>query len=259
MIRALAILLESSNFKKKFPRVRWSEGAEHAIFLEPDVYFKGEAFLYPNVTIFGTTDIGDGCTIEPNCYIASSSIGKQCTLAGHIEKSIIGQHSRIHSSCRFVSSLCGEYCKLKGEIENSSLGDRVFTRSGCVMYQSTCGHDSEIGAEVRRSKLGNQVKVVHQNSYLGDTVFGDGTNFAAGSITLNYDGTPTKKKTKIGSGCFIGAGNLLVAPLVIGNNVATAAGITIRENIPDNTFVGPDGKHRPNKLLKVGKHWTREK
>lgn len=256
MLRSLALY---ENFSSKFPHVTLPKGAEHTIFLDPDVCFEGGAFLYPGVIIKGTSWIGDGSIIEPNSYIVASRIGKFCILAGRIEKSIVGDHVRINSNCRFILSRCKEYCDIKGEIENCCLGQRVITRPGCVMFESTCGDDCEIGAEVRKSHLGNRVKAVHQNSYLGNTTVGDGTNFASGSITLNFDGSLEKKKTEIGSGSFIGAGNLLVAPLVIGNNVATAAGLTIRADIPDDTFVGPDGTYRPNKLKSNGHgRWTRE-
>ena len=53
----------------------------------------------------------------------------------------------------------------------------------------------------------------------------------AGTITCNYDGA-NKSRTVIGDGAFIGSGNMLVAPVTIGENATTAAGSTITQDAP---------------------------
>ena len=45
-----------------------------------------------------------------------------------------------------------------------------------------------------------------------------------------------KNKTLIGDNCFIGSDTMLVAPLVLGDNVTTAAGSTITNDIPEGAL-----------------------
>ena len=57
-----------------------------------------------------------------------------------------------------------------------------------------------------------------------------------GTITANYDGVH-KNRTTIGSGCHVGAGNLFVAPVEVGDNVTTGAGSVVRHAVPSDTMV----------------------
>ena len=65
---------------------------------------------------------------------------------------------------------------------------------------------------------------------------GDHTNIGGGTITANYDGVH-KNRTTIGSGCHVGAGNLFVAPVEVGDNVTTGAGSVVRHAVPSDTMV----------------------
>ena len=56
-----------------------------------------------------------------------------------------------------------------------------------------------------------------------------------GTITCNYDGK-NKHRTKIGKNAFIGSNSIIVAPVEIGNEVLTAAGSVITEDIPDEAL-----------------------
>ena len=62
------------------------------------------------------------------------------------------------------------------------------------------------------------------------------TNIGGGTITANYDGVH-KNRTTIGSGCHVGAGNLFVAPVEVGDNVTTGAGSVVRHAVPSDTMV----------------------
>ena len=46
-----------------------------------------------------------------------------------------------------------------------------------------------------------------------------------------------KNRTTIGSGCHVGAGNLFVAPVEVGDNVTTGAGSVVRHAVPSDTMV----------------------
>ena len=62
---------------------------------------------------------------------------------------------------------------------------------------------------------------------------GKQVNIGAGTITVNYDGKH-KHQTTIGNFARIGSNNTLVAPLKIGDEVTTAAGSTIVNDVPDD-------------------------
>jgi bifunctional UDP-N-acetylglucosamine pyrophosphorylase/glucosamine-1-phosphate N-acetyltransferase len=97
---------------------------------------------------------------------------------------------------------------------------------------STLADGVHIGnfVEVKNSRIGRGSKANHL-TYLGDADVGERVNVGAGTITCNYDGA-NKDRTVIGDGAFIGSGNMLVAPVSIGENATTAAGSTITQNAP---------------------------
>ena len=88
---------------------------------------------------------------------------------------------------------------------------------------------------MKKAHIGNGTKVPHL-SYVGDAQLGDHTNIGGGTITANYDGVH-KNRTTIGSGCHVGAGNLFVAPVEVGDNVTTGAGSVVRHAVPSDTMV----------------------
>ena len=62
------------------------------------------------------------------------------------------------------------------------------------------------------------------------------TNIGGGTITANYDGVH-KNRTHIGSNVHVGAGNLFVAPVEVGDGVTTGAGSVVRHAVPDDSMV----------------------
>ena len=64
---------------------------------------------------------------------------------------------------------------------------------------------------------------------------GANANIGAGTVTCNYDGVK-KNPTVIEDGVFIGSGNMLVAPVRIGQGSYTAAGSTISEDVPPDSL-----------------------
>jgi bifunctional UDP-N-acetylglucosamine pyrophosphorylase/glucosamine-1-phosphate N-acetyltransferase len=96
------------------------------------------------------------------------------------------------------------------------------------------GNGCRIGnfVELKNAQLGERTNASHL-TYLGDATLGSRVNIGAGTITANYDGVK-KHRTVIGDRTKIGSNNSLVAPLTIGEDVTTAAGSTITEDLPND-------------------------
>ena len=62
------------------------------------------------------------------------------------------------------------------------------------------------------------------------------TNIGGGTLTANYDGVH-KHHTTIGSNVHVGAGNLFVAPVTVGDGVTTGAGSVVRHDVPSDSMV----------------------
>lgn len=156
-----------------------------------------------NVILEGTVTLGNNVTIGAHCVIKNATIGDGTTIApySHLENCTIGQAAQI-----------GPFARLR---PNAQIGDQV-----------------HIGnfVEVKNSSLGTGTKANHL-TYLGDAHIGQYSNIGAGTITCNYDGVH-KHPTTIGDHVRIGSGNMLVAPVQIGDKATTGAGSTITKNCP---------------------------
>jgi len=84
--------------------------------------------------------------------------------------------------------------------------------------------------EIKKSSIGEGSKVNHL-TYVGDATVGKNVNVGAGVITANYDGA-NKHRTIIGDGASIGANDVLVAPVEVGENATIGAGTVLRKNEP---------------------------
>jgi bifunctional UDP-N-acetylglucosamine pyrophosphorylase/glucosamine-1-phosphate N-acetyltransferase len=107
---------------------------------------------------------------------------------------------------------------------------------------------AEIGnfVEAKKTRVGAGSKAKHL-TYLGDAVIGKNANIGAGTITANYDGA-RKHETKIGDGCFVGSGTVIVAPSQLGARSMTGAGAIVKRGSEigeEEVWVGV-----PAKLLK---------
>jgi bifunctional UDP-N-acetylglucosamine pyrophosphorylase/glucosamine-1-phosphate N-acetyltransferase len=87
--------------------------------------------------------------------------------------------------------------------------------------------------ELKNSHIGEGTKVPHL-SYLGDADVGEGTNVAAGAITVNFPHHVGREKgrTKIGSNVRTGVQNAFVAPVEIGDDAWIGAGSVITDDVP---------------------------
>ncbi|MGI8883194.1 MAG: bifunctional UDP-N-acetylglucosamine diphosphorylase/glucosamine-1-phosphate N-acetyltransferase GlmU [Pyrinomonadaceae bacterium] len=167
-----------------------------------------DTVIYPNVSIEGETEIGDGCTIRAGTRITNSNIGH----AVEILDNCVIVDSEISNDCTV-----GPFAHLRGRAnmeEKSKVGNFV---------------------ELKKTILGRGSKASHL-TYLGDATIGEKTNIGAGTITCNYDGV-NKHATTIGNDVKIGSDTMLVAPVKIGDGAVTAAGSVVTKDVPADTLV----------------------
>lgn len=184
-------------------------------FIDPKTAYVSEAakigrdtIIYPNVTIEGETEIGDGCTIRSGSRIANS---------------IIGRNVEIRDNCLIVDSSVSD---------GVAIGPMAHLRG-----HAEIGPEARIGnfVEVKKSKIGRGTKASHL-TYLGDATIGENTNIGAGTVTCNYDGV-RKNETHIGNNVKIGSDTMLVAPVTVGDGAATGAGSVVTKDVEPNTLV----------------------
>jgi bifunctional UDP-N-acetylglucosamine pyrophosphorylase / glucosamine-1-phosphate N-acetyltransferase len=179
-----------------------------ATYVSADAKIGRDAIIFPNVTIEGNTEIGEGCTIRSNTRITNSKIGNSV----EILDSCVVTDSEIGNSCTV-----GPFAHLRGHArmeEKAKVGNFV---------------------ELKKTVLGRGSKANHL-TYLGDATIGEKTNIGAGTITCNYDGK-NKHATKIGNNVKIGSDTMLIAPISIGDGAVTGAGSVVTKNVEPNKLV----------------------
>jgi bifunctional UDP-N-acetylglucosamine pyrophosphorylase/glucosamine-1-phosphate N-acetyltransferase len=168
-----------------------------SVTIDDTVQLAPDTVVEPQTHLRGKTTIGSGSRVGPGSLIENSRIGENV----HVLFSVISD-SQVDSGCRV-----GPYAHLRGA--------------------ARVGADCRVGnfVEIKKSSLGEKTNVAHL-AYLGDATLGSRVNIGAGTITANYDGF-RKHPTSIGDGSKTGANSVLVAPVVLGENVTVAAGSTI--------------------------------
>jgi bifunctional UDP-N-acetylglucosamine pyrophosphorylase/glucosamine-1-phosphate N-acetyltransferase len=159
-------------------------------------------------------EIGQDAEILPGCFL------KGATKIG--EGAIVGPYSTLTDTV----------------IESSHIGARVDIGPWTHMrFASNFADDTKAGAfvETKNATVDHGTKVPHL-IYVGDAHIGHDSNLGGGTITANWDGK-NKLHTEIGSGVHIGAGNMIVAPVQIGDNVTTGAGAVVRHPVHDQSLV----------------------
>ena len=167
-----------------------------------------DTIIYPNVTIEGETEIGDGCTIRSGTRITDSRVGHGV---------------EVRDNCLIQDSEIGNNC---------TVGPMAHLR-GHARVQS----GAKVGnfVELKKTTLGSGSKANHL-TYLGDATIGENSNIGAGTVTCNYDGK-NKHETRIGDNVRIGSDTMLVAPVEVGDGAVTAAGSVVIEDVPSDTLV----------------------
>ena len=206
-------LAEAERVVRQQIRDRWLDAGVTMIdpastWIDATVTIGKDTILYPNVTLEGTTVIGEDCVLRSFTRLTN------CTLGNGVE---------ILDHCVFADS----------QIEDSAhLGPFVHLRLGVVVRKR-----AKVGnfVEMKKTDLGEGSKANHL-SYLGDTTIGKGVNIGAGTITCNYDGV-RKFQTVIGDGVFLGSDTQLIAPVTVGAGAIIAAGTTVTEDVPADALV----------------------
>ena len=176
-------------------------------WIEDDVRIGRDATILPGTFLQGHTVIGEEAVVGPYTTLIDATVDAQAVVErSRVQESHIGRATNI--------------------------GPWTYLRQG-----NEFGEEAKAGAfvEMKKAHIGNGTKVPHL-SYVGDATLGDHTNIGGGTITANYDGVH-KNRTVVGSGCHIGAGNLFVAPVEVGDDVTSGAGSVIRHAVPDDTMV----------------------
>ena len=176
-------------------------------YIDEEVVIGPDTVIEPGVSLRGGTRLGSGCRLEPHSTITDSVLEDGVT---------------VRHSCVITNSRVGA---------GTAVGPFAHLRMGTAI-----GPEAKIGnfVEVKNSTLGQGSKAQHL-AYLGDATVGARTNIGAGTITCNYDGEK-KNPTTIGDDVFIGSGNMLVAPVRVGDGSYTAAGSTITQDVPPESL-----------------------
>jgi bifunctional UDP-N-acetylglucosamine pyrophosphorylase/glucosamine-1-phosphate N-acetyltransferase len=178
-----------------------------ATYIDPDVEAGQDTVIEPGASLLGRTRLGSACHIQSYCTITDSWLADRVTVR----------------PCSVIAN---------SEIASSvTIGPFAHLRDGAVIEET-----ARIGnfVEVKKSRVGRGTKALHL-TYLGDATLGANANIGAGTVTCNYDGVK-KNPTVIEDGVFIGSGNMLVAPVRIGQGSYTAAGSTISEDVPPHSL-----------------------
>jgi bifunctional UDP-N-acetylglucosamine pyrophosphorylase / glucosamine-1-phosphate N-acetyltransferase len=119
---------------------------------------------------------------------------------------------------------------------DAEIGERALVGPFCYLRPGTVLEaNAKAGTfvEIKNSRVGARTKIPHL-SYIGDAEIGEGTNIAAGNITVNFPHEPGKPKsrTTIGANVRTGVQNAFVAPVEIGEGAWVAAGSVITKDVP---------------------------
>jgi bifunctional UDP-N-acetylglucosamine pyrophosphorylase/glucosamine-1-phosphate N-acetyltransferase len=176
-------------------------------YIDQDVEAGQDTVIEPGVRLLGRTRLGSGCHIQSYSTISDSWLADRVTV----------RPCSVIANSEIASGVCiGPFAHLRDGVtieENARIGNYV---------------------EVKKSRVGRGTKALHL-TYLGDATVGANANIGAGTVTCNYDGMK-KNPTIIEDGVFIGSGNMLVAPVRIGQGSYTAAGSTISEDVPPDSL-----------------------
>jgi len=171
-------------------------------WIDSAVTIERDATILPGTQLLGATAIASGATIGPDTTLRNVEVGEGATVI------------RSHGADAVIGS-------------GATVGPFSYLRPGTDL-----GAKGKIGAfvETKNARIGDSAKVPHL-SYVGDAEIGEGSNIGAGTIFANYDGV-NKHRTTIGMHARTSSNNTFVAPITIGDGAFTAAGTTIRNDVP---------------------------
>ncbi len=170
-----------------------------------------------NCIFEGCVELGDGVRIGANCVLANCRIEAGAVI-----------HPFTHIDGEKLGVTVGE---------GALIGPFARLRPGAQL-----GPEVHIGnfVEVKNSTMAKGAKANHL-AYLGDATVGERVNYAAGSITANYDGA-NKHRTVIEADVHIGSNCVLVAPVTIGAGGTVGGGSTITKSTEPGALSVARGK-----------------
>ncbi|MEO8036984.1 MAG: bifunctional UDP-N-acetylglucosamine diphosphorylase/glucosamine-1-phosphate N-acetyltransferase GlmU, partial [Acidobacteriota bacterium] len=173
------------------------------VVIDSTVTIGADSVVYPFVTLEGTTNIGEGCVLDPGVHLINVTVGDDV----HLKTGTVAEEATIEDE-----ATVGPYANLR---PGTHLGKHV-----------------KVGnfVETKKAVFGEGSKASHL-SYIGDAEIGVDVNIGAGTITCNYDGV-NKHKTVLEDGVFIGSDTQLVAPVRVGKGAYVGAGSTITKDVP---------------------------
>jgi bifunctional UDP-N-acetylglucosamine pyrophosphorylase/glucosamine-1-phosphate N-acetyltransferase len=185
-----------------------------SVWLDADVQLAPDVVLHPGVQLHAGTVVDSGATIGPDSTLSGCTVGAGATVV------------RTHAVGAVVA-------------DGAQIGPFAYLRPG-----SRVGERAKVGTfvETKNAELGPEAKVPHL-SYVGDATIGTGSNIGAATVFVNYDGV-TKHHTTVGAHTRIGADNMFVAPVTIGDGAYTAAGSVITEDVPPGALAVARGRQR---------------
>ena len=175
-------------------------------WIEDDVELAPDVTVLPGSFLQGHTTVASGAVVGPYTTLIDAVIDENA----HVERSRV-QETHIGRA--------------------ANIGPWTYLRPG-----NDLGEESKAGAfvEMKKAHIDQGTKVPHL-SYVGDAHVGEHTNIGGGTITANYDGK-NKHHTEIGSNVHIGAGNMIVAPVSVGDGATTGAGTVVLHDTSDDSL-----------------------
>ena len=177
-------------------------------YISADATIGADSIIYPDVSIEGSSVLGESCVVRAGVRITNSRLGNNVVIKDH---SIIVD-SDIEANC--------------------SVGPFAHLRMNSKLEESAAVGNF---VEVKKSRIGRRTKAMHL-TYLGNATIGERSNIGAGTITCNYDGK-RKHETIIEDDVKIGSDTMLVAPVRIGKGAVTGAGSVVTKDVPDHSLV----------------------
>lgn len=183
-------------------------------WVDVTVTFERDSVVYPGTQLTGSTHLGEGAEVGPNCRLKDTRVG-----AGARVDNTVSDGARIGA--------------------RASVGPFAYLRPGTRL-----GDGAKVGTyvETKNAAIGEGTKIPHL-SYVGDATIGDFTNIGAASVFVNYDGQE-KHHTTVGSHCRTGSDNMFVAPVTVGDGAYTAAGSVITKDVPPGSLAVARGQQR---------------
>ncbi|MER6630061.1 bifunctional UDP-N-acetylglucosamine diphosphorylase/glucosamine-1-phosphate N-acetyltransferase GlmU [Streptomyces sp. NPDC000987] len=183
-------------------------------WVDVTVTFGQDAVVHPGTQLQGSTHLGEGAEVGPNCRLRDTRVG-----AGARVDNTVANGAEVGPG--------------------ASVGPYAYLRPGTRL-----GAKGKIGTyvETKNASIGEGTKIPHL-SYVGDATIGEYTNIGAASVFVNYDGQD-KHHTTVGSHCRTGADNMFVAPVTVGDGAYTAAGSVITKDVPPGSLAVARGQQR---------------